>query len=161
MKAQFKLVSRQRLVFVIAAALFLRASDAQVASGVSGNVPTVRYEKFGRETNSHLLILLHGISGPSLFYRQQAEFFAAHGFRVVLPHYSEASHGSAVTDEHYEAWVAAVRNVMSESNARTEGRPVHTVIVGYSLGASIALALGSQGEGPDAIAELYGSLPDR
>jgi dienelactone hydrolase len=161
MKAIFKLVSRERFIFVIAAALFLRASDAQVASGVTGNVHTVRCQRFGRETNAPLLILLHGVSGPSPFYTQQAEFFADHGFRVVLPHYLEASHGSASTDEHYENWVAAVRNVMSESNAQIEGRPVHTVIVGYSLGASIALALGSQGEGPDAIAELYGSLPDK
>jgi dienelactone hydrolase len=156
MRAMFKLVRRERLIFVIAAVLFLRASDAQVAIGVIGSVHTVRCEWFGRESNGPLLILLHGVSGPGPFYAQQAEFFAHHGFRVVLPHYLEASHGSAATDEHYEAWVAAVRNVMS-----AEGRPLPTVIVGYSLGASIALALGSQGDGPDAIAEFYGSLPDR
>jgi dienelactone hydrolase len=144
------------LNFVIAAALLLRASDAQVASGMTGNVHTVRCEWFGKASNTPLLILLHGVSGPSPFYTQQAEFFAHHGFRVVLPHYLEASHGSAATDEHYEAWVTAIRNVMI-----AEGRPVPTVIVGYSLGASIALALGSQGDGPDAIAEFYGSLPDR
>ncbi len=161
MKAKSKLASKGGYIVVMAAALCLRVLDAQVAGGGSGDVHTVRCERFGTEANAPILILLHGVSGPGSFYTQQAEFFAGHGFRVVLPHYLEASHGSAATDEHYGAWVAAVRDVMNQSNARTEGRPVATVIVGYSLGASIALALGSQGDGPDAIAEFYGSLPDK
>ena len=107
------------------------------------------------------LILLHGVSGPKPFYKDQAEFFARHGFRVLLPHYFEAGHGTAATDENYEAWVSAVREIMTEAqnSEDTEGSAI--AIVGFSLGASVALALGSEGRGPDAIVEVSGSLPDR
>jgi carboxymethylenebutenolidase len=104
------------------------------------------------------MILLHGVNGPTAFYREQAEFFAAHGYRVVLPHYMEAGHGQTASDDNYAAWVAAVRKTMDDSRSVS---PSPTVVVGYSLGASVALALGSEGRGPGAIAEFYGSLPDK
>ena len=83
------------------------------------------------------------------------------GFRVLLPHYLEAGHGTAATDDNYDAWVRAVRAVLTEVDRPREGRPLATFIVGYSLGASVALALGSQTPKLDAIAEFYGSLPDK
>ena len=123
-------------------------------------VPTNRLpvERFGDGPTLPVMILLHGVSGPSDFYREQAGFFAKHGYRVLLPHYLEAGHGQKASDENYAAWVTAVRKIVNNSQ-RDHGFPV--VVVGYSLGASVALALGSQGQGPDAIAEFYGSLPDR
>jgi dienelactone hydrolase len=151
---------RRTLVLATVLMLFFRAMEAQGVIPAAGNVRTVKYETFGSESNRQVLILLHGVSGPSLFYTQQAEFFADHGFRVLLPHYLDATHDSSPTDEHYEAWVSAVRKIVDDSNTDAKGRWVSTVIVGYSLGASVALALGSQGQGPDAIAEMYGSLPD-
>ena len=117
----------------------------------------VPVEHFGAARNLPLVILLHGVGGPSAFYREQAEFFAQHGYRVELPHYMDAGHGQAGTDENYSAWVGAVRQVLDRSEA---SHPPAVFIVGYSLGASVALALGSQGKGPDAIVEFYGSLPD-
>ncbi|HMH14155.1 MAG TPA: alpha/beta fold hydrolase [Edaphobacter sp.] len=152
---------RTSLFIAIAATLFSSSLHHEIARVTVENVHPVHCERFGSATNLPLLILLHGVSGPSSFYREQADFFARHGFRVVLPHYLEGGHGPNATDENYDAWVAAVREVMYESDSAKGGRPPATVIVGYSLGASVALALGSQGQGPDAIAEFYGSLPDK
>ena len=118
----------------------------------------VAVEQFGTKAALPLMILLHGVSGPSAFYREQASFFASHGYHVVLPHYLEAGRGQAATDGNYEAWTAAVRNTIDNFQ---DGHRSPTVIVGFSLGASVALALGSEGDGPDGIAEFYGSLPDR
>ena len=134
-----------------------RAIDESYSAKTVDSGKTVNVERFGTGTTLPLLILLHGVNGPSPFYREQAAFFAAHGYRVVLPHYMEAGHGQAATDENYEAWTAAVRRTMDDSRGVS---PAATVVVGYSLGASVALALGSEGRGPDAIAEFYGSLPD-
>ncbi len=122
------------------------------------NIKAVPVEQFGTGANLPLMILLHGVGGPSAFYREQASFFAAHGYRVVLPHYMDAGKGQAGTDSNYAAWTAAVRNTLDSLQA---GRRLPVVIVGYSLAASVALALGSEGNGPDAIAEFYGSLPDK
>jgi carboxymethylenebutenolidase len=137
------------------------SSGAQKKAGIAkSSAKFVHCDRFGNAKNLPLMVLLHGASGPSAFYSDQARFFAAHGFRVVLPHYLEAGHGPNATDENYETWVAVIRKVIDESESNDNQRPA-TVIVGYSLGASVALALGSQGQGPDAIAEQYGSLPDK
>jgi dienelactone hydrolase len=121
-------------------------------------IKVVPVEQFGTNATLPLMILLHGVNGPSAFYREQASFFAGHGYRVVLPHYLEAGKGQAATDGNSEAWTAAVRHTIDTFQA---GQRSPTVIVGFSLGASVALALGSEGNGPDGIAEFYGSLPDR
>ena len=140
------------------AAVVMCSLAIKAGAGSSFTNKPVHVERFGTGTTLPLMILLHGVGGPTAFSREQAVFFAKHGFRVVLPHYLEAGHGTTASDENYEAWTAAVREVMDGS----PGGPVSpTVVVGYSLGASVALALGSQGRGPDAIAEFYGSLPDR
>ncbi len=137
-------------------AVWPEAMQDKAAGTPASRVTTVHCDRFGSATAPRLLILLHGVSGPGQFDADQEEFFAHHGFRVLLPHYLEAGHGRLATDENYAAWVEAVRGAIENA-----GDAKNTVIVGYSLGASVALALGSLGQGPDAIAELAGSLPDR
>lgn len=148
----------QRLVVLICSAILLGTSAEPGKKDAAKGTQEVTCERFGVSTGAPWMILLHGSSGPGGFHRQQAKFFAEHGFRVVLPHYLEATHNSAGTDENYAAWVTVVRNLMNRLSA---GRNEGVVLVGFSLGASVALAVGSQGQGPDAIAEWYGSLPDK
>src|ERR1700761_223568 len=74
----------------------------------------VSVEQFGKNTAQPLLILLHGVGGPSVFYRDQASFFAGHGYFVVLPHYMDAGQGNTASDRNYEAWADAVRNTMKK-----------------------------------------------
>jgi dienelactone hydrolase len=119
------------------------------------------YEVFGGESAGAVLILLHGASGPdSAFYRQQGEYFAGKGFTVWLPHYFDATHGTNPTDEHYESWVNVVRELVAECQKSSALSQKKIVLLGYSLGASVALAAGSEGVEVSAIAEWYGSLPD-
>ncbi|HEU4636518.1 MAG TPA: alpha/beta fold hydrolase [Edaphobacter sp.] len=146
------------LALLICSALLLGASPGRSRKNHAEGKQEISYETFGASTGVPLMILLHGASGSSDFYREQARFFAQHGYQVVIPHYLEATRNSAGTDENYAVWVAVVRNLMDKLKA---GRSEGTVLVGFSLGASIALALGSQGRGLDAIAEWYGSLPDK
>lgn len=147
-----------RLVVLICSAILLGASPHPVTKDAAKGAQEVPCETFGVRTGARWMILLHGASGPSDFYREQARFFAEHGFQVALPHYLKATRNSEGTDENYAAWVAVVRNLMNKLSAdRNDG----VVLVGFSLGASIALAVGSQGHGPNAIAEWYGSLPDK
>jgi dienelactone hydrolase len=141
---------------VAAIILCFVCADGQATSSIT--TKAIHAERFGAGATLPLMILLSGVNGPSQFYREQAAFFAKHGYRVVLPHYLEAGHGTNATDGNYESWTNAVRKTIDDSQ-KDQSSP--TVVVGFSLGASVALALGSQGHGPDAIAEFYGSLPDR
>jgi carboxymethylenebutenolidase len=148
-----------RLVVLISSTILLLGASAHPGKkDAEKRTQEVTCEKFGVSTGAPWMILLHGASGPSDFYREQARFFAQHGFQVVIPHYLEATRNSVGTDENYASWVTVVRNL---TNNLSLGRNEGVVLVGFSLGASVALAVGSQGQGPDAIAEWYGSLPDK
>ena len=148
----------QTLAALILSVCLLAASAEPIKKDAAKGTQEIQCENFGVSAGAPLMILLHGASGPSDFYREQAKFFAQHGFQVAMPHYLDVTRNAMGTDENYVAWVTVVRALMNKLKA---GRSEGVVVVGFSLGASVALALGSQGQGPDAIAEWYGSLPDK
>ncbi|WP_353068904.1 dienelactone hydrolase family protein [Tunturibacter empetritectus] len=121
-----------------------------------------KYEIFGKDDpGKPLMILLHGASGPGVgFYREQAEYFSNNGYTVLLPHYFDATKSNNPTIDNYRAWVNVVKSLMREQRTTAASDHRKSVLVGYSLGASVALAAGSQEVPVDAIAEWYGSLPD-
>jgi dienelactone hydrolase len=138
---------------------FSQTGRGSVATSRDGRF---KYEIFGKDDpDKPLLILLHGASGPSVgFYREQAEYFSSNGYTVFLPHYFDATKSSNPTADNYRAWVNVVKTLLSEERAPPASAHRRSVLVGYSLGASVALAAGSQEVPVDAIAEWYGSLPD-
>ncbi len=119
----------------------------------------IKYEDFGDPASPRCLILLHGASGLSLpLYKDQAIYFAGRGFHVLMPHYFDATRSESPTTENYQAWANVAEEFGAECRKQTLTQKVF--LVGYSLGASVALAAGSQGAAVDAIADWYGSLPD-
>lgn len=121
----------------------------------------VSYEIFGANEMGPVLILLHGVSGPGLaLYREQAEFFAGHGYAVLLLHYFDATGSNTPSDKNYATWEIAVSDLIFELRKNPAWTTRKVGIVGFSLGASVALAAGSQNVDVNAIAEWYGSLPD-
>jgi carboxymethylenebutenolidase len=122
----------------------------------------VTVESFGEQAGRPTLILLHGASGPEIpFYRQQAGTFAAHGYHVLLPHYFDATRSPTPSDGNYRLWTAAIQTLIARTKAGDSAANLQIVLVGYSLGASVALAVGSQDPSLTAIAEWYGTLPDQ
>lgn len=119
----------------------------------------VSYDEFGPLDSGNCLILLHGASGLSLpVYKDQAVFFGQHGYHVFLPHYFDATHSAAATVDNYRTWAKVVLDFVGRCHQNPAVQKVF--LIGYSLGASVALAAGSQGAPVTAIAEWYGSLPD-
>jgi dienelactone hydrolase len=94
------------------------------------------------------------------FYNDQAKYFAGLGFLVAVPHYFDATSSRDATDANYQAWVEVVQAQLEDLNAYFPGKAPRVFLVGYSLGASVALAAGADGVKVDGIAEWYGSLPD-
>lgn len=124
------------------------------------NGKTITYEVFAGKAVEDLLIFLHGASGPAVpLYREQAQYFAEQGFTVVYPHYFDTG-SSIASDRAYKVWVQAVVDLTQECRKNPEWSHRKIAVMGLSLGASVALATGSQMVGVDAIVDWYGSLPD-
>ncbi len=150
-------------VFILGILLAASSCVAQkpISQTLQIGLKKVAYEVFGKETNGPTLILLHSASGPTVeLYRQQAQLFASHGYRVLMPHYFDATRSSKPSDNNYSMWVQVVEKLIEESSESSISAQRKVMLLGFSLGASVALAVGSQGANVPAIAEWYGSLPD-
>ncbi len=122
----------------------------------------VVYEVFGDGgAGSPVVIVLPGSSGPDApLYRSQAQYFADHGYTTLLLHYFDAARSKDPSEENYQRWVAALGGLVKLCSESPDYRGRRVLVVGYSLGASIALAAGSQLLPVAGIADWYGSLPD-
>lgn len=127
----------------------------------TSNGHPVACEVFGATANGPLLIYLHGASGPDVpLYREQAQFFADHGYVVLLVHYFDATQSNMPTDKTYTAWARAIWDLLNEIKKDPQWASRDVFLLGVSLGSSVALAAGSQKLPVRALADWYGSLPD-
>jgi carboxymethylenebutenolidase len=100
-----------------------------------------------------------GLASRGLPYRSKTIELAERGYRVYLPHYTDATRGSvSQPDSKYSIWVRVVREAITSILAKAEIRQV--VLIGYSLGASVALAEASRDPRVRGVVSWSGSLPD-
>jgi len=137
---------------------FLRSEAPRTARFKTDN-RSISYEVFEGTAEDPVLILLHGASGPDV-YRSQAKFFNAKGYTVLLLHYLDATGSSTPSSQNYKSWVKTVQGLVRQCENDSKWSKRKIALIGYSLGASVALGAGSQRTPVSAIAEWYGSLPD-
>jgi dienelactone hydrolase len=122
---------------------------------------TVSYESYGNNSaDSGILVLLPGANGPrSYFYRDRTRSLSRMGYRVLVLHYLDVTEGSAeLAAARYPVWSHTVTRFIGMLKAEF---PSHQVgLVGYSLGASVALMAASRDAQAAAVVDWYGSLPD-
>jgi dienelactone hydrolase len=116
----------------------------------------------GPRTRLPAILILSGSGGlkpQSPRYRGQAIELAERGYGVYLPHYIDATRGSVSNPEaKYTIWVRAVHDSITSTLAATRNGPV--ALIGYSLGASVALAEASQDTRVKGVISWSGSMPD-
>lgn len=145
------------LCFCILDALAASPQSAKYTSGGR----QVTYEIFGTGETGPLLILLHGVSGPDApLYREEANYFAGHGYTVLFLHYFDATGSNTPSDKNYEVWERSVIDLIAETHKNSAWVDRKIGLIGFSLGASVVLAAGSQNAPVAAIVDWYGSLPD-
>jgi len=136
------------------------AAPPELARFTSGG-RQVSYEIFGAANRGPLLIMLHAAGGPDVArYRERAGHFAAHGYVVLSLHYFDATDSEQISDNHYAAWEQAVRDLVDQCRKHPGWSDRKIGLIGFSLGAMVALAAGSQAVPVNAVAEWYGALPD-
>jgi len=126
----------------------------------------VRIEEYRPRASagSAVLVLLYGSGGAhssGVPYVDEARLFAAKNCAVYLPHYLDVTTGSAAEPQsHYELWAKTVEDALRWIASRTGIARDRTVIAGYSLGGSVALAVAAAQPGLGGIVVWSGSLPD-
>jgi dienelactone hydrolase len=151
------------LVLVALSFLSVRAFalSPQLARFTSGE-RQVSYEIFGAESTGPLIVMLHGVGGPEVpLYRGLAQYLATKNYTVLFLHYFDAADTFRASDQNYFAWEKAVSDLVDQCRKNPNSAKRKIALLGFSLGASVVLAAGSQAIPVDAVAEWYGSLPDK
>ena len=111
-----------------------------------------------------MAILLHGAAGPEFRnfpYGTLAANLANQGYNIEIPHYFDvAKPNGRGGGEPYRIWITALRDEIDACRKRPDIDDGKIVLIGFSLGASLALAAVSDGLHVSAIVECAGSLPD-
>lgn len=130
----------------------------------AGKVEMEEYASGAAAASAPAIVLLSGSGGvhsPNMRFHSQARLLAGRGYRVYLPHYLDVTHGSSCDPiEHYAIWAQAVRDALGYIQLQTHIAPSRIALLGYSLGASVALAATVRESRLAGIVVWSGSLPD-
>jgi dienelactone hydrolase len=146
---------------------FVLVSLCLAATAAGAQTPPTQYETFlshgkpvscpvyeNRDATQTLIFLRGADPSDITLARQEASFFAAHGFRVLVPEYLSVTSNAKLTAANYRRWAQVVEDIV----AQEPGKKI--ALAGQSLGASVALVAGSYRLQVAAIAEWSGLLPN-
>jgi dienelactone hydrolase len=138
-------------IFLFPVALF--AVSPQIARFNSGD-RQISYEIFGPESTGPIIIMLHGVGGPQVqLYRGLAQILAETNYTILFLHYFDATDTYRASEQNYVVWEKAVSDLVDDCRKNPKWTNRKIVLLGFSLGASVALAAGSQAIPVDAVAE--------
>jgi dienelactone hydrolase len=145
----------------VAAALHGQTAPEEYATFMSHG-KAVACPVYGNPDAIATMIFLHGPSPADLALgRLEANFFAEHGFRVLLPDYLSATTSVETTAVNYRRWAQVVEDIVAELHASPVQRNKKIALAGQGLGASVALVSASQKMDVDAVVEWSGLLPNQ
>jgi predicted esterase len=113
-----------------------------------------------RDASATVLFLRGAGSADIALGRQEARFFADHGFRVLLPDYLSATPTAKLTAANYQRWAQVVQDIVAELRSRAAFRNKKIGLAGQFQGASVALIAATQKLAVEAVAEWSGLLPN-
>ncbi|HUK23788.1 MAG TPA: dienelactone hydrolase family protein [Terriglobales bacterium] len=132
----------------------------------SGGKP-IRIDCFSPEAAGRrfpAILGLHGSGGDFEGMQRPAALLAAQGFAVYVLHYFDRTGTSAAKDRatifrHFFAWAKTVWDATSFVAAQPQVDPERLGLLGFSLGAYLALSNASVDPRIQAVVEFFGGLP--
>jgi carboxymethylenebutenolidase len=112
-----------------------------------------------------IVLALHGSGGLSnVSHIEFAQLLANQGFCVVVPHYFESTGTNWADDatiwREFPVWMGTISEAIDYAAALDKADPERIGIVGFSLGAYLALSLASQQPRVKAVVDFFGGMPD-
>ncbi len=112
-----------------------------------------------------VVIALHGSGGLwNSGYGNFPQMLADRGFAVFLPHYFEATGTSwahpDLIRQHFPEWMQIISDAIDFASGYPSADPQRVGVIGFSLGAYLGLAIGSQQRRISAVVDFFGGLPD-
>jgi len=110
------------------------------------------------------VLALHGSSGLYSGSDQFPQLLADRGFIVFLPHFFETTGTTRANPltirDNFPTWIIAISDALdfAQDHPRTDRQRIG--IIGFSLGAYLALALASQQSRVRAVVDFFGGIPD-
>ena len=101
--------------------------------------------------------------GPA--FRLGAQLLANEGYVTLLVHYFDRTgtkqiKPEAITKQLFDAWAETVRAALAYAAKRPNVDKEHIGVIGFSLGACLALSVTGQGDRPvTAVVDWFGKLP--
>jgi dienelactone hydrolase len=110
------------------------------------------------------VIGLHGSAGGHASMADPADMLAAEGFPVYVLHYFDRTGTTGVADKqtairHFPAWGKTVWDAVSHVEERPEVDARHIGLLGFSLGAYLALSVAAVDPRVKAVVEFFGGFP--
>jgi dipeptidyl aminopeptidase/acylaminoacyl peptidase len=110
------------------------------------------------------VLLIHGSGGPLRGLDPYAERASQFGVNVFVVHYFEATGHTWVSpaqiERYFLDWLQTVRAAVDYVAAHPRVDATRIGLMGFSLGAYLALALATEDRRIAAVAELFGGMPD-
>lgn len=112
------------------------------------------------------VIVLHGSGGMwNPMYTQYAEQFSRLGYAVYVPHYFERT-GTRWADDpaierHFVDWMQTVQGAIDLVTQQPEVDGSRLALLGFSLGAFLALAIAAKDPRIKAVVDFFGGIPEQ
>lgn len=119
----------------------------------------------GRPGRYPIIAALHGSGGlANIGHLDFAQILANQGFCVFVPHYFEST-GTVWADDatiwrEFPVWMGTLSEGLDFASNHPSSDPARIGLVGFSLGAYLALSLGSQQPRIKAVVDFFGGMPD-
>jgi dienelactone hydrolase len=141
--------------------------EQRTVVGVGGvDIPIDRFEPQSGARGAAIMVL-HGSGGLRNGvgrFREYAKPVTAAGVSVYVPHYFERTGTNwsdpATSRRNFPVWLEAVGAALAHVTEQPKVDPNRVGVVGFSLGAFLALSLAAIDDRVSAVVDYFGGLPD-
>jgi carboxymethylenebutenolidase len=142
-------------------------SIVQTRSSFDSGGKGIAVDCFLPESNGHrfpAVIALHGSGGGHASMAEPASLLAAQGYAIYVPHYFDRTGATEVIDKaimvrHFPLWGKTLWDAVSHVERQPQVDPNQIGLLGFSLGAYLALSVASVDPRVQAVVDYFGGFP--